>query len=45
LLLNGHFLRRAKRAKTPFETRPFIHAITIVSFAAAPALKNPLSPG
>jgi hypothetical protein len=35
LFLNGHFLRRAKRAKTPFETRPIIHGITIVSFGSA----------
>jgi hypothetical protein len=32
LFLNGHFLRRVKWAKTPLETYPIIHAITIVSF-------------
>jgi hypothetical protein len=31
LLLNGHFLRRAKRTKSPNEKSPIIHAITIVS--------------
>jgi hypothetical protein len=29
----------------PFEARPFILAITIVSFGALVALGNPLSPG